>query len=216
MNLQAIHGHTIDVDLLPQTGWALDVGCRDFLFSREILRMREAMLVLALDPGPDIVFDPAAKENFGIAFSPAAVVGQDRGPFRMVGSGEEGRIVNRYQSALYSRDLPKVASIPIRHLLKGGPTLGSWVPDHYALVKLDCEGSEFDILENWPGPIADQISVEFHDYLDRARWNEGYFDYLFGHLRAMGYEVVQHEDFPVGPNNTYGHWDSLLVLKERA
>ena len=91
--------------------------------------------------------------------------------------------------------------------------MATWLPDRYAVVKLDCEGSEFGILENWPHRMADQISVEFHDYLDRARWKDKYFADLFaGPLKD--YRVVQHELTPVGPGNTMGHWDSLLVLRD--
>jgi hypothetical protein len=82
---------------------------------------------------------------------------------------------------------------------------------HWDLVKLDCEASEFSILEHWPGPIATQISVEFHDYMHREKWGKMYFDGLFNY-KLTDYEVVQHEDF-AACDNAMGHWDSLLVLK---
>jgi methyltransferase family protein len=84
--------------------------------------------------------------------------------------------------------------------------------DHWDLIKLDCEGSEFGILENWPGPVARQISVEFHDWT--GPWAEraagDYYERLFaGPLKD--YEVVQHELSKQGEG--IGHWDSLLRLR---
>ncbi len=86
---------------------------------------------------------------------------------------------------------------------------------HWDLIKFDCEGSEFGILENWPGPIADQISVEFHDGHPerdgphRRIW-EDKFSRIFPQLSAW-YSLVQHIFFKQG--EWYGHWDSLLVKK---
>ena len=206
MNLQPIHGHTIDVDLLPESGWVLDVGCRDLIFAREILKLRGAMIVLAFDPAPDV----EVPDMPGVAFARTAVVGKDfSGPRYSVGQGEECRLLTHPGVT----GAPEVCCVPIASLVQGGENaVGAWLPIQYALVKLDCEGSEFDILENWPGPIAQQISVEFHDYMDPRRWNDRYFADLFaGPLRD--YRVLQHEATRVGPNATASHWDSLLVLR---
>ncbi len=84
--------------------------------------------------------------------------------------------------------------------------------DFWDVVKLDCEGSEFGILENWPGPVAEQISIEFHDWTGPwCHHVEGdYYERLFaGPLKD--YEVVQHELSRQGEG--VGHWDSLLRLR---
>jgi len=219
MNLQKLSDHTVDVDLLPETGWALDIGCRGFGWSRDILRLRHGMMVLAFDPDPAIEFDHQAMENFGIAFARAAVTTHTGRDWFSPG-GEAGHIrrpEERFQG------MPVVECVHIGDLTSRGVTpmgtgarrspIWPWLPDRYAVVKLDCEGSEFGILENWPRRMADQISVEFHDFLNRARWNDQYFADLFaGPLKD--YRVVQHELTPVGPGNTMGHWDSLLVLRD--
>ena len=80
------------------------------------------------------------------------------------------------------------------------------------VVKLDCEGAEFGILENWPGRIARQISVEFHDAFDPAKWNDQYFEWLFSRLARFGYRVVSHRGYKLDQSqqSTFGHWDSLI------
>jgi hypothetical protein len=64
MNLQKLAEHTVDVDLLPEAPIVLDVGCRWFDFSKEILRIRPDARIVALDPGPDIE-DPGLKPKTG-------------------------------------------------------------------------------------------------------------------------------------------------------
>jgi len=210
MNLQKLSDHTVDVDLLPETGWALDIGCRGFGWSRDILRLRPGMMVLAFDPDPEI----EAPATAGIAFARAAVWHGcvDRLPF--VAEGEAGHVLTLAELHERRPSHILVDGVDIANVCSKGPkAMATWLPDRYAVVKLDCEGSEFGILENWPHRMAGQISVEFHDYLDRARRNDKYFADLFaGPLKD--YRVVQHELTPVGPGNTMGHWDSLLVLRD--
>lgn len=192
MNLQKLSDHTVDVDLLPERPVVLDVGCRGFGFCKDILRLRPDAYVIALDPDPKIEMPDlpihfhrvALAENSGHAW------------YRDLG-GEANEII----------DTPEPNAIEVKCVSIMGA-----VHAKIDLIKLDCEGSEFGILENWPYPIATQISVEFHDYKDRTRWDDAYFTALFaGPLRD--YKVVQHELFGVGPGPTLGHWDSLLVLK---
>jgi len=80
---------------------------------------------------------------------------------------------------------------------------------HFDLIKLDCEGSEFQILEKWPQHhygIARQISVEFHDGTPSGpNRTEIYYADLFAKL---GYRVIQHEVTKQG--DWIGHWDTVL------
>ncbi len=87
--------------------------------------------------------------------------------------------------------------------------------DKFDLVKLDCEGSEFPSPENWPGRVATQISVEFHDYVDRTIFNQVYFEKLFsGPLKD--YHPVLFKETEMGPGKTLGHWDSLLICSGKS
>lgn len=196
-NLRQFASHTVDVDLLPTWALVLDIGCRGFDFAREILAAVPTAMVTAYDPDPAIEAPPETS----IHFERKAVVGYDRKMSMYVAfsSGEANHLLGIGPLEPGST----IISVPCVSIKE----FANW-----DAIKLDCEGSEFGILENWPGPIAKQISVEFHDYIDPWRWNDSYFKMLFaGPLRD--YRVVQHERTAVGPANTFSHWDSLLVLK---
>ncbi len=84
--------------------------------------------------------------------------------------------------------------------------------DMFDLVKLDVEGAEYEVLASWPGPIARQISIEFHDHC-RPRAQSVY-DAVIEHL-SQWYDVVRHERderYCAGPN----YWDTLLALRQTA
>lgn len=201
MNLQALASHTVDLDLLPDCPRVLDVGCRDFGFTRAIVSVRPKAEIIAMDPDRKIV---APNLGGSMVFVCAGLVGDDRtkAQYCSFSTGEANHLVDDYVEPG-----AETYSVPCYRL-------GGWLD--FDLVKLDCEGSEFGILENWPGPVAQQISVEFHDglYPDRCKpktWAEYFADLFDGPLRD--YRVVQHRRTAVGPAPTWGYWDSLLVLR---
>jgi FkbM family methyltransferase len=200
--------HTVEVDLLPESPFVLDVGCRGFEFDIELLKLRPKATIIALDPDPGIG-DPQIP---GIVFIQAAVTERDTPGVIWQGPGEGAYICGNPGDPGYGfgvRNSAESASVPnltVEQILKQNQR------EHFDLVKLDCEGSEFGILENWPGPIATQLSIEFHDWVNLERWNETYFQRLFaGPLKD--YEVRLFGLTPMGPGAHPGHWDSLLVLR---
>lgn len=193
--------HTIDESLLPEAPIVLDVGARGFGFCRDILAIRPDARVIALEPDPE-VDDPQIQ---GISFHRVALVHDSRHTslYASFSTGEANFLTDNVPGYAKSNRVDCINITELMDVLR---------ITHWDAVKLDCEGSEFGILENWPGPIATQISIEFHDFQSRARYHDAYFDRLFnGALRD--YRVIQHELTPVGPDNTMGHWDSLLVLR---
>src|SRR5579859_3196966 len=201
--------HTIDLDLLPAVPTVLDVGCRGFAFDYDILKFRPQAKIIALEPDPEI----KKPDDLDILFYNAALTCMESPTLTLQtgGDGEGSYIVTGpvfpgYDWPIHDHSkIAQVTNISVKEFFK--------VYTKFDLVKLDCEGSEFGILENWPGPIATQISVEFHDYANRARWNTAYFVKLFaGPLKD--YRSVVFGDTPIGPTKALGHWDSLLVLNE--
>ncbi len=198
-------GHTVDLDLLPERPVVLDVGCRGFDFTREVLALRPEAEIIAMDPDPLIHCSP----DEDCIFMRRALVGdyRQRANYAAWSTGEGNMICD--VSPHYAERSHDVPCVSIYSLMKE-ETIGHW-----DLVKLDCEESEFGILENWPGPIATQISVEFHDWTgvweSKAKHNPHYYPNLWaGPLHD--YEVVQHELSKQGEGT--GHWDTLLRLRK--
>jgi hypothetical protein len=235
MNLHKLAEHTVDLDQLPESPIVLDVGCRWFDFSKAVLEARPKAEIIAMDPGPGIE-DPQIP---GVTFLNLALVADSQremeyedyftgiGNFiREHGSPYLHQLAEGYTAKGEGRRVT-VQCCNIRDVMaacrKCMDLTHSLRPQldirerhdysatrHFDLIKLDCEASEFPILENWPGPIATQISVEFHDYVHKSKWDAAYFARLFESLGRFGYRVIQHEEFELGGG--WGHWDSLLAL----
>lgn len=191
--------HSFELDRLPERPWVLDVGSRALAFTNGMRALRPGAFIFAMEP------DPTIETTAGCFLIRKALVGDDRTESRYASySTGEGNFLTDAES-YHDAEMFTVSCINIEKLM-------AWLSrPHWDLVKLDCEGSEFQILENWPGPIATQISVEFHDWDRRDRYPESYYYRLFAQLGQMGYRVVQHELSVQGVG--CGHWDTLLVLE---
>lgn len=202
MNLQTLASHTVDLDLLPDTPTVLDVGCRWFDFAQNILDARPAARVICMDPAPDVPGPQLTSANF----LRAALVGSGNAKQHLAhystGEGDFLGEPRHYPGWDIQPTFHEVDCLNIHEVMMLTGV------EHFDLVKLDCEGSEFAILENWPGPIATQISVEFHDWNKPQYRRDAYFEMLF--RRLPEYRVVQHELSKQGTG--WGHWDTLLTL----
>jgi FkbM family methyltransferase len=201
MRIERLAEHSVDVDLLPEAPVVLDAGCRGFDFSHAVLDVRPNARIIAMDPAPE----SAGSDDPRITFLNEPLVGLHQ-------SSQMEFVALPNPAACFVRELDSTTlagkCVETRTLL----WLFSWFQiQKFDLVKLDVEGSEFGILETWPGPIATQISVEFHDHVDNRKYDEAYFNRLF--LGSLAdYEVVQHELSEVS-NARRGHWDSLFRLR---
>ena len=198
--------HTIDVSLLTPGGMVLDVGCRDFSFSRRMAA--RGCKVVAMD-ADSTVEDPKIE---GVQFLCAALsdkpgrrnflMHKDPQARRLLRSGELARDAETVSVNVFTLD-------EIKWRVPGSDKALSITWD---VVKLDVEGAEYSILRAWPGPIARQISVEFHEHCYGKQPDSSY-EEIIARLAGFGYEVVQHERDArhcAGMN----YWDSLFVLKE--
>jgi len=216
-------GHTIDVDLLPDSPIVLDAGCRGFAFSKDILILRPKARVIALDPDSRIdnpqvpgieywkVGLVAHQKRVSSYVSTTKSSGDGGANFLIEpGSGIDGVITRPDCGWEFSDyEMETVATGNIQAIMRIADV------SHWDVVKLDIEGQEFPVLENWPGPIATQISVEFHDFTGpmRHRVDAGYYTTLMDHL-GQWYRFARHEWMDLdGDPVHFGHWDSVLVLK---
>lgn len=186
-NIKVISEHSVDIDLLTG-GICIDVGCRGFGFS-------EAMRDLGCTVfACDIESMVAPK---GIQFAVHAVRSKP---------GEVFYTDTKDQQAKYISS----AGIPVKAL-----TL-SWlydsIIDDVDVLKLDCEGSEYDILSDPEfDPVPRQISIEFHMHAHRALHDQ-YYDKCMENLLKY-YEPVQHE-LTQAHGAGWNYWDSLFVRKD--
>lgn len=196
MTLKTIYDHTVDVDRL-RGGWVLDAGCRDFSFARAMAA--RGCRVLALDADASVIDQKIA----GVQFHHLALANEDGSrEFALHDNLEARGFVHHNTPASVPRT--SVEAVSLKTLME------RYGVERWDCVKLDIEGAEYAVLRDWPGPIASQISVEFHEHCV-GRQAPDVYDRVFARLSAW-YEIAQHqrsERYCAGSN----YWDSLLVQR---
>ena len=201
MNLVTVSNeHTIDTDLLAKDGWILDVGCRFFDLSAEFARL--GCQVLALDPSLSVV----DRKLTNVKFLRSALVGDKSVRSALFcDSNDAAHLVHGHRNPTHGVPQYTVPCVTVEDLLC------AYLLNRFEVVKLDCEGAEFDILSRWPGPVATQITCAFHDFVNPA-WCRDAYPALLNHL-SQWYTVVQHQSYVRHGHPTPCFWDSLFVLK---
>lgn len=183
--LKAFQGHTLETALLKPGCTVLDVGCRGFGFGTALRHFVEAKVYeVDIDDLGDAVpyyrCGIAAVDGFG-------GVTQEADP--------------------EARHLVFGNAVPVYTIESFGKKVGV---DHWDVIKLDCEGTEYDILWNLTKPPADQLSVEFHQHTPARRTKEE-INALIQKLEQW-YTVQNHQLYGQKPE-TKNYWDSLFVIK---
>lgn len=186
MKLERIHEHTVDTSLLPDGANILDIGCRGFLFTNYFNAIG-GYNVYPVDIdylGPEGYFQVAICDYNGFC---TTIKTSDSQATRI----SKGRVGN-----IHCR------------------TLESFMKDvkikFFDLIKIDVEGSEYEIIMSLDKAPAKQLSIEFHLHTGIY----GYYEMTMmeDKLKALGYYAVQHElteEHGAGKN----YWDSLWILK---
>ena len=203
MKLEVFDNHSVVVDLLTKRP-VLDAGCRGFAFSLALAS--RGCPIVALDPDPSVTI-PYALYNTPTwhHFIRSALVGECHprmARLRMTTDAEA-----RYVTHAQQEGDPLISCVTLSDLMK---RVGV---DQWDIIKLNVEGSEYDILSDIRGPVSRQIVVSFHEHTPQGR-GDGAVAAIVEHLRQW-YAVVQHEKEPryCCPANW---WDSVFVLKELA
>jgi len=183
MNLERIGGHTVDLSLIGK-GSIIDVGCRGFEFSDYF----SENIVYAIDPDHKVL-----EGYIGKAIFCNVAISNKRAKTFFYRNGEMSVLTEIYK--------------PFKHLYT--PCRTVTLSDIYELsgtdievLKLDCEGAEYLILNDKFEPIPKQITVEFHNHTApefHAKYYKGCMEMLL-----KNYDIVyQHETL----------MDTLLVRK---
>lgn len=191
MDIQIIDNHSVAVDLLTG-GPVLDAGCRGLRLAKWFADRGHR--VIALDPAPEVEIEFSNT----LSVHKLALVAK----------------VQNFATLVMTEDLEA------RHI-GNGP--GIQVPcttlrelcdfhhiSHWDVIKLNIEGSEYDILDSWPGPIANQIVFSFHEHTDRKRGKEEC-DRIIDKLRPW-YDIhnqVWEQRYCCREN----YWDVLCIRK---
>lgn len=196
-------GHSYDESLLTPGGCVVDVGARGFRFTQHMADIGQYVIAIEPDESCEYLGDGGMM----VHCLHEALVGDPYLSEAMYAGWSDGT------GNMLAKERPAHAETYVAvPCLTLGALMEQECIDRFDLVKLDCEGSEYEILWNWPRHAAVQISVEMHDFLG-MRPRESYYDELFaGPLRD--YDIIQHEWREMSPENPIpNYWDSLLCLK---
>ena len=185
MTLESIDGHSLDVDLLTESCLVLDVGCRGFNFGNA-LRSRFRANVYELDI--DVLDTTQLYYRIGLSAY------EGKGDVSNELDGHARRLIEGEQVAVTTL---QSFSRQVR-------------VEDWAVIKLNCEGSEFDILQTLASPMAKQIVVSFHEHTVAQRGDIA-IDKLLDRLRQW-YDVHNHiKESRYGCRSNY--WDTLLIRR---
>ena len=187
----------------------LDVGCRSFSFTNAMLK--RGCNIYAIEPDIDVkVIDDIRLRRVALVSREHA--GKDQTLIKW--STGEG---NHLASIRGERPRSHVKqSTPCESIVD---VTREFDVRCWDVVKLDCEGAEYEILLDWPGLISRQITVEFHEHTGANPGGEATYKKIIKHL-SQWYDVVQHVKGPMYTNGrlmckAINYWDSLFVLKNK-
>lgn len=207
--------HSFDLDLLlsAKNPVAIDVGCRGFSIAKQLMPL--GVKVYSLDIDDMVAIHSDASASRAESFHRLAMIGEaeyrDLNGLNLVGiqysNDPAATCVKPWQVAM-----PHAAATTIGRFLDGVAR-----PPRVDLLKLDCEGSEYGIMEDLARadkPLARQVTVEYHDHCGKMPpGGPMWFDQI-ARLLSRNYEIVKHqrETPPWGGQPSYV--DCLYIARE--
>jgi FkbM family methyltransferase len=190
--ITVIAEHSVDLDLLPEKANILDLGCRGFLFSNHFILSGHHVITVDCDP---LVYPGATNLHYNLAISDF-----------------EGNVKIKYSKDPQATRINKRNDgmpdnmVPCTTLKK----LSEQCSIHFwDLIKIDIEGSEYEVIMSLTEPPAKQLSIEFH--LHTGIYDIKAVRRMESKLHNLGYEFVSHQmtsQHGCGMN----YWDSLFIL----
>lgn len=209
MRTVTIDQHTFCPDLLTETGWLIDVGCRGFNFSNWMIENAPRYYykdynfnVYAIDiehfekPQNVTIFKQAALTNYK---------GSVEGYFYGNGTGNFIKGINGKPGSTEDRPV-RYETVPTITLKDIYAEIGKDID----LLKLDIEGSEYMVLDQSFEPIPKQITVECHEHCHREL-HDKYWPEIFERLCKDYHASLYISEWP-----QYKFMDCLFIRKDIA
>lgn len=194
--MRTIDGHTFDEGLVTGDGWIIDAGCRGFAFSHYT-----GGEVYALD-----IEDLSDELPTCTVFKHAALShkkGTTEAYYFGNGTGNFLKGINDvpYNGPDRPCETKEVELVTLDDIY-------SEIGTNIDLLKLDIEGSEYEILA-YLEPIPKQVTVEFHEHCHTKLHNE-WIDKVLNHM-SKNYQLFQNPcpDWP-----RYKYMDCLFIRKD--
>lgn len=186
--ISVIAEHSVDTSLLPEMARVLDLGCRNFQFTDEMISREYHVVSVDIDflkDQQDRYFRCAISDYNG-----ACTVEHSNDPnATRIGRKDEDGCVPCYTLETFSKGVSVI---------------------FWDLIKMDIEGSEYDVIMSLEKAPAKQLSIEFH--LHTGIYGRKEMREMELKLMDLGYEFKQHfQDARHGAGLSY--WDSLFILK---
>ncbi len=197
--IQVVHEHSVDTSLLPEGAKILDIGCRGFLFTDHFHELGHRVESIDIESG---LMGSRGPKYWICAIS-------DYDGDALVKINENDPQATSIQKVDYPVFNPEVAKhlIDCYKLSTFSKNVGV---DFWDLIKIDIEGSEYQVIMSLEKAPATQLSIEFH--LHTGIYGMYEMTLMEDKLKALGYTAVKHEltsEHGAGDN----YWDSLFLLK---
>lgn len=176
--------HSVDLDLLPEKANILDLGCRGMQFTDYFRALGHN--VCAIDA------DYLERRDEYMQFAVSDTVGR------------AGIKKSNDPQATTICEGSEIMRVNLKFLLNATGI------KQFDLIKIDVEGSEYEIIMSLTEPPAKSLSIEFH--LHTGVYKESAIKEMEDKLLSFGYYPVKHDKYPAhgcSPN----YWDSLWILK---
>lgn len=186
--MTTIAEHTVDLSLLPEKANILDLGCLGFLFTNHMRSLGHKVTAVDI-------------QDLEGVYLKLAVVANDRAggmaPIERSKDPQATRVTHGHYSGEW------VQTTSVRQLVSRC--------GFFDLIKMDIEGSEYEVIMSLTEAPATQLSIEFH--LHTGIYKDAQVKEMEDRLLSLGYFPVKHDKYPAhGLQANY--WDSLFILQK--
>jgi FkbM family methyltransferase len=187
--IEVIHEHSVDLSLLPVNANILDLGCRGFLFTDYLIKKCHNVYPVDCDLLQ------------GASYYQAAITNYDGFTDLYKSNDPQGTRINRRYEA--QSETSVICCTLVGFSLRVGI-------EFWDLIKMDIEGSEYEVIMSLTEPPATQLSIEFH--LHTGIYGDKEMKEMEDKLLSFGYFPTKH-DKTNEHGSGFNYWDSLFVLQ---